>query len=126
MNDALTRDEMVAHARAWIAAWNARDLQAVLDAYADDACFRSPVARAVTGSSFLQGKAAMKAYWRTGLARLPNLRFTLTSVICDVEAQMMVVHYDAALDGPPKRACEIFRFENGKKTYGEALYGDQA
>lgn len=46
------------------------------------------------------------------------------SAVCDVEAQTVVVHYLAALDGPARRACEFFRFEDGRKVYAEALYGD--
>lgn len=62
MNDGLDRDGMIRHAQDWIAAWNRRDLERILDAYAEDACFRSPKATAITGSSLVAGKPAMERY----------------------------------------------------------------
>jgi steroid delta-isomerase len=124
MDRTLGRDDMVRHAQDWIAAWNRHDLDAVLDAYAEDACFRSPRATAITGSSLLVGRSEMEGYWRAALDKLRMLEFTFLSAVCDVEEQTVVVHYLAALDGPRRRACEIFHFEAGRKVYGEALYGD--
>ncbi|HEV2567891.1 nuclear transport factor 2 family protein [Sphingomonas sp.] len=121
---ALTREDMLRHASEWIDAWNRRDLDAVLAGYSKHASFRSPVAALVTGSPLVEGRAALEGYWRAGLSRLQSLRFDLLQAICDPDGQTMVVHYLASLDGPPKRACEIFRFEAGVKIYGEALYGD--
>lgn len=121
----LGREEMLRHAEAWIAAWNRRDLDAVLADFSDQAEFRSPRARAVTGSAHLEGKAALAGYWQAGLAELRSLRFTLLSATCDVEAQRMVVHYIARLNDRPLRACEIFQFQDGQKVQAEALYGDE-
>jgi len=119
----LNGDEMLSHAREWIAAWNRRDLAAVLLPFDENASFRSPYAQAVVGSTVLSGKAALETYWTKALQRIAKLEFELLSVVCDVDAQVMVVHYLASLDGPPRRACELFRFERGRKVYAEALYG---
>lgn len=124
MDQCLDRGEMIRHAQEWIAAWNRRDLGVVLDAFAADACFRSPKATAITGSPLIVGRPAMERYWRTALDDLQALEFTFLSAVCDVEAQTVVVHYLAALGGPPRRACEFFCFEAGRKVYAEALYGD--
>ena len=43
-------------AAAWIANWNARDVEAVLAHFADDCVFESPVAQTVTGEARLAGK----------------------------------------------------------------------
>lgn len=120
----LTRDQMVRHADDWIAAWNRRDLHAVLKAFAPDATFRSPTALTLTGSSFLEGREAISAYWSLAIARLNKLNFTLIDVVCDTVEQSMMVLYEAELDCPPRRACEIFKFRDGKKSSGEALYGE--
>jgi ketosteroid isomerase-like protein len=124
MSVTLNRVRMMQHAKEWIAAWNRRDLRAVLDAFHEDASFRSPRAIPITGAPLVQGKPAMEQYWRAGLARLHTLDFTLLDVVCDVEAQAMLVHYLAHLNGTTLRACELFRFEGGRKIYAEALYGD--
>jgi steroid delta-isomerase len=124
MSALLERAGMIRHAEEWIAAWNRRDLAAVLDAFHEDAAFRSPRATAVMGAPLVRGRPAMERYWRAGLSRLRSLEFTLVGVVCDVEAQAMLVHHLARLDGPALRACELFRFEGGRKIYAEALYGD--
>ncbi|MEJ1937731.1 hypothetical protein WDZ92_46660 [Nostoc sp. NIES-2111] len=44
--------------------------------------------------------------------------------MCDVEAQAMLVHHPAHLDGTTLRGCDLFRFKGGRRIYAEALYGD--
>lgn len=119
-----TRAEMLVHAEEWIAAWNRRDLTAVLAAFAPQATFRSPRARVITGSAFLEGKDAIQDYWERGLEQLHHLKFTLIGAVCDEPGQSMVVLYEAELNGPPRRACEFFYFEGDHKISAEALYGD--
>lgn len=110
-----TRAEMLVHAEEWIAAWNRRDLPAVLAAFAPQATFRSPRARGLTGSAFLEGKEAIADYWERGLEQLHQLQFTLIDVVCDEPRQSMVVLYEAELNGPPRRACEFFHFDGTTK-----------
>lgn len=115
---------MERHAERWIAAWNRRDVDAVLADYADDARFVSPKALTFVGSARIEGKAALGNYWRTALERIPTLVFTLDRVLCDVEQREMVVLYEANLGGTRARACEFMRFdEAGRQIEGEALYG---
>ena len=120
----LTREQMHAHAQAWIAAWNRRDVEAVLFAFADHARFRSPIALQITGSATLEGRPAIEAYWQEALGRIDRLEFRLLAAICDEPGQRMVVHYEATLGDATRRACEIFVFRGGLKVEAEALYGD--
>lgn len=120
----LTREQMHAHAQAWISAWNRRDVEAVLSAFTDDARFRSPIALQMTGSATLEGRPAIEAYWRAALGRIERLEFRLLAAICDEPGQRMVVHYEATLGDTTRRACEIFVFRGGLKIEAEALYGD--
>jgi hypothetical protein len=68
-----TYDAMMRFADAWIAAWNRRDVEAVLAHYAEDARFVSPVARAVVGRAVLCNKQELAGYWR-GAVRRGDLR----------------------------------------------------
>lgn len=72
-----------AFAEAWIAAWNAHDLDRVLAHYADDVEMRSPVIVAVVGepSGVLRGKAVVADYWRRALALHADLHFELIDVL---------------------------------------------
>ena len=68
---------------AWIAAWNAHDLDAIMSHYTDDVTLVSPTAAALLGdpSGEVRGKAAVRAYFRKGLDAYPNLRFVLLDVM---------------------------------------------
>lgn len=118
----MTRAEMLRHAEEWIAAWNRRDIEAVLADFTDDAVFVSPRAAAMTGSPVVRGKTALRAYW-TVVAAPPH--FVLDHVVCDPEGGAMVVVYDRlAAGGSRTRGVEIMRFDDtGRQTAGEALFG---
>ena len=50
----MTYELMMAFADAWIAAWNCRDVEAVLAHYSDEAQFVSPVARNLVGLRYFK------------------------------------------------------------------------
>jgi len=120
----MTYDAMMRFAEDWIAAWNRRDVDAVLAHFADEAQFVSPVARAVVGRSLLRNKQELADYWRGALERISTLEFTLDHAAWDERRRELVVVYAASLGGERKRACEIMRFDvQGRQIHGEALYG---
>ncbi|MBV1797901.1 nuclear transport factor 2 family protein [Siccirubricoccus sp. G192] len=120
----MTREQMQDFARAWIAAWNRRDLEAVLAHFTEEARFRSPKALALTGSADLQGKPALRAYWQAALGSIGEIRFVLDRVVADPAAREMVVLYEGHVDGRRTRAAEAMRFDAaGRQIEGEALYG---
>jgi len=59
------------YADRWVRAWNAHDIEAVLDHFRDDVVFTSPVAARVVPESggVVRGKAALRDYWTTALRR---------------------------------------------------------
>jgi uncharacterized protein (TIGR02246 family) len=119
----MNRMQMEAHARGWIDAWNERDVDAVLEIFAEDAEFVSPVALRFTGESTIRGRANIEAYWRKALAAIQTLVFELDAVVCDEDRSEMVVLYVAQRNDVNTRACELMRFHAGRQIYGEALYG---
>ena len=120
----MTRSQMQDHARTWIAAWNRRDLAAVLSHYVDDAVFVSPKAATFVGNAFITGKADLEKYWSQALRRVEKIEFILDHTVCDPDAGELVVFYEASLNGSRSRACELMRFDaQGRQIGGEALYG---
>jgi hypothetical protein len=120
----MTYDTMMAFAERWIAAWNRRDVDAVLAHYADEATFVSPVARDIVGRSLLRNKQELGDYWRAGMTKIATLEFTLDHAAWDERRRELTVVYAANLNGERKRACEIMRFDAaGRQIAGEALYG---
>ena len=75
-------------AHDWIAAWNAHNLEAILDHYADEIEFTSPLVPKLAGvsSGTLVGKPALRDYFRKGLEAYPELRFALKQVLVGVRS----------------------------------------
>jgi ketosteroid isomerase-like protein/catechol 2,3-dioxygenase-like lactoylglutathione lyase family enzyme len=118
----LTFDFARDFARRWVAAWNAKDLAAVLDHYADDFTMESPFIATVAGESsgVLRGKAAVGAYWARALERYPDLRFILLGV--HAGARSVVLRYRSVLD---LTACEVFEFGTDGKVVRAAAHYDE-
>jgi hypothetical protein len=120
----MTYQSMMAFAESWIAAWNRRDVEAVLAHYSEEAQFVSPVARNLVGHPILRNKQELENYWRTALARISTLEFKLDHAAWDERRLELNVIYEANLNGERKRACEIMQFDTaGRQVRGEALYG---
>ncbi len=112
-----------AHVAAkWLAAWNRRDVDAVVSLYAPASSFLSPRAAEVTGSAEVHGRAALRSYWTAALERVGHLAFTPDRYL--VDGDELVVVYEAERDGHRRRAAEFFRIgPDGLVTRGEAMYG---
>lgn len=100
-------------AHEWIAGWNARDLDRILDHYADDVIFSSPKAQAITGSARVVGKPALAAYWRAALDRGEPLHFELERVYAGADCVAIAYIRNGAL-----RVVETLEFENGRVVRG--------
>lgn len=72
-------------ARAWVTAWNARDLDAIMDHYVEDVRFTSPtvVTRWNQPDGVLLGRPKLRAHFEIGL-RAPGLHFELLDVLTGV------------------------------------------
>lgn len=111
-------------ASEWIECWNTRNLERLLTHYTDQVVFRSPRAQVITGSSIVTGKAALRSYWGTAIARATSRCFTLDRVIWDAGRNELVILYDSRVDGVSTRASEVFHVDvSGLVDRAEALYG---
>ena len=90
-----------AFARAWIEAWNTRDLDRILALYADDVESVSPLAARLLGdpSGVVRGKAALRAYYEKGLEASPNLQFQLERVYAGASSVLVCYRGPRALAG---------------------------
>jgi hypothetical protein len=82
-------------ARQWIAAWNAHNLDLIIDHYSDEIVFSSPfVTRIGAGTSgSVRGRAALLEYFRAGLAKFPELSFQLRAVLIGIDT--VTILYDS-------------------------------
>lgn len=99
-------------AQAWIEAWNAHDLDAILSHYADNVVLISPAAGKILGDAAgtVRGKIALRDYFRRGLELYPNLRFELLDVMSGVASVVVCFTNQKGT-----RTAEFMEFdENGK------------
>ncbi len=121
----MNRKEMESFAAKWVANWNMRDVEAILAHFSEDARFISPLAAEVTGSPIIEGKADLRTYWSKALEASPELHFTLIAAVCDIERQVLGVHYVARRNGKARRALETMRFVDDRQVEGESFYSAQ-
>jgi ketosteroid isomerase-like protein len=115
---AVTIPDPRAFAALWCAQWNAHDLEGVLAHFTDDVVFSSPVAgRILGGDGVVRGKAALRAYWRLGLEKIPDLRFEVIDVYGGVDT--LVINYRNQTGG---RVCEVLTFVGDLVSEGHGTY----
>jgi ketosteroid isomerase-like protein len=104
----------------WIAAWNARDLERVLRLYAEDFEMSSHhiYAMGFDASGTLRGKARIREYWATALARLPGLHFELIDLFFSPDSVVVFYQNERA-----KKICEYLRLDaQGKIAQASGNY----
>jgi ketosteroid isomerase-like protein len=111
-----------AFAERWVSEWNRKDVEAVLAHFSEDVVFASPRAKAIVGSSRVEGKTKLREYWIRALSRVQSIHFVLDHVISD--GRRVGIVYVAEMDGRRMRAVEFLRFgDDGLIHEGEAMHG---
>jgi hypothetical protein len=103
----------------WIDAWNSHDLGRILSHYDDDFEMASLKIAEIAGepSGVLRGKAAVGAFWRAALERIPDLRFELIGVYAG--ARSVALHYKNQAGG---LVIEVLELEAGRVIRAAAHY----
>jgi hypothetical protein len=111
--------EAAGFADEWCAAWNRRDVEAVLAHFHDDVVFTSPyAAEFVPGSAgVVRGKAALREYWCAALAAVPDLHFDVIDVYRGVS--VLVINYRNQKGG---LVNEVLEFEADLVRRGHGTY----
>jgi hypothetical protein len=102
-------------ARRWLAAFNAGNVEAVVDLYADDAVHESPKVRTTMPDSGgkLKGKAAMRDWWKQALGRQPGITYDLTALTSD-QSRAVIEYVRRAPGEEPLAVAEAFEVRDGK------------
>ena len=120
----MTSDDARAFAAQWADAWNSRNLERVLAHFHDEVTFTSPTALAIVGTPTVQGKGALREYWRKALAHIASLRFTVDRVVWDPDSRELAIVYTSETDGKVKRVSENLRFNTaGQAVSAEVFHG---
>jgi ketosteroid isomerase-like protein len=115
---------LVALARAWLDAFNARDLDRLLALYDENAVHTSPKLRArepATGGK-VAGKAALRRWWQDALDRLPSLRYDEQHVTA--MGDRVVIEYVRHVDGEePLVVAEVLVARAGRIVASHVFHG---
>jgi ketosteroid isomerase-like protein len=111
-------------ARAWLRAFNAYDVDALVALYAEDATHTSPKIRTLHPETEgkLVGKAALAQWWRAANARLPGLRYEETALTAD-ETRVFLEYVRHAPDGTTMPVAEVFEVRDGKIVASRVYHG---
>ena len=92
----------------WFEAWNAHDLEKILQHYRDDVRYQSPMIPAITGneSGRLEGKETLRSYFERALKAYPDLKFQRQNVSMGVDS--VVLNYISVRN---LLASEVFLFD---------------
>ncbi len=111
--------DAVAFAQQWVDAWNAHDVESVLQHFDDDVVFTSPVAAKLLPETagIIRGKAALRDYWTQALRHIANLRFAIEAIYQGIDT--VVIAYRNQDGG---QVSEVLRFGNGLVIEGHGTY----
>lgn len=89
---AMDAQQARAHAEDWVAAWNARDLEAIMGHYAPEVCFTAPtvISRWGKPDGVLVGKEALHRHFARGLELAPDVHFELIDVLMGVDGMTVL------------------------------------
>jgi ketosteroid isomerase-like protein len=89
----LTMEKTADYVKRWVAAFESKDLDRVLDFYTNDVIFHSPLIARLSHdpSGTVQGKAALRAYVKRGFEVFDHIKFTVLDVLRGVDS--IAIHY---------------------------------
>jgi ketosteroid isomerase-like protein len=111
-------------AEAWLAAFNAHDVDALVALYAEDATHTSPKIRALHPDSGgqLRGQAALHRWWTEANLRLPNLRYEALAITADGR-RAIIEYLRHAPNEPPMPVAEAFEVAGGRIVASRVYHG---
>ena len=112
-------------ARRWLAAFNAGDVEALVELYAEGAVHESPKVRKAMPDSDgkLVGKAAMRDWWQQAFSRLPGMTYELTALTTG--SSRAVIEYIRRAPGEqPLAVAEAFEVLDGKIVHSIVYHFD--
>jgi 8-oxo-dGTP diphosphatase len=110
--------------RKWLAAFNRRDLDALLALYAEDAVHFSPklLAQRPETKGCVTGKSALRQWWQDCFDRLPSLHYVERWVTADQDC-VFVEYLRECYGQAPLDVAECFRCRAGLITESRVFHG---
>ncbi|WP_345952691.1 nuclear transport factor 2 family protein [Mucilaginibacter sp. PAMB04168] len=109
----MTQQQANEFARQWIGAWNSHNIDQIMEHYADDVEFYSPmiIQLGFDSNGKINGKSLLQQYFQIGLTAYPSLSFQLHHVLCGINS--LVIHYQSV---NKKLASELMQLNEQSKA----------
>jgi ketosteroid isomerase-like protein len=108
-------------AKQWCTAWNDRDLDGIMEHYAETVRFSSPTVskRLGTPTGWIEGKTRLREHFSVGI-QAPNLRFEFIDVLLGVDGMCIVYQRETGV-----MVTDVIELDqNGKGKIVQAFYGE--
>ncbi len=116
--------ENVALVHAWLRAFNAHDVTALVALYDESAVHTSPKLRAQfpeTGGKVV-GRDALRRWWEGAIARVPGLRYEESAVTASYE-RVLLEYVRHATSEAPMPVAEVFDVAGGRIVASRVYHG---
>lgn len=116
------QNKQIAH--NWFAAFNAHDLEKLLELYDENAQHYSPKLkiRLPETQGLIKGKEALRSWWKDAFDRLPSLSYEVIKLTADTEQVFM--EYTRHVDGEEDLSVgEVLQIENGLIVFSRVYHG---
>ena len=119
-----TSDSNLAIARAWLRAFNGRDLEGLLALYDDAAVHTSPKLRVKRPETLgqVRGKQALRDWWQDAFDRLPGLKYEELSLTAD-GARVWMEYLRKAPGESDMPVAEVLEVARGKIVASRVYHG---
>ncbi len=108
----------------WFEAFNAKDLEKLLDLYDGDAQHYSPKLkiRQPETKGLIEGKEALRSWWQEAFERLPSLHYKVTSLTANLDRVFM--EYIRQVDNEEDMAvAEVLEIKEDKIIFSRVYHG---
>lgn len=111
-------------ATQWMSAFNAKDIEALLELYAEDAVHYSPKLkiREPHTEGYIRGKSQMRKWWTGAFERMPDLVYQTTALTAS--ANRVFMEYKRIVPGERDLlVAEVLEVIHGKITASRVYHG---
>lgn len=117
-------DGLIGIAKAWLEAFNGRDLDRLVALYAEEAVHTSPKLRVRDPASNgeIRGRSALRVWWADAMTRLPNLVYELRHLTAS-DTRVFMEYLRKVPGEPPLEVAEVLVVRDGLIVSSHVYHG---
>lgn len=106
-------------ANNWLAAWNSKDIEKIIEFYSDEIVLVSPIVKNLTGyqDGIIIKKSEIKDMWLKVFQQIPELQYSLVAVVVGIDS--LTIHYTSSLCD---MVADVLKFDRDWKIIKSCTY----